>query len=275
MTQRSATVIAHAHDVGDVAGSLEGCPGRRRTTRSAVSRSPFAQDANPMSAVPAPRPTRSVVVARARVLDERGRWSSSLSPSSQREPGAVDRRSSVGSHASSCSLTATIPSAAGVVGPADRRPPSARHPASRASTPAGLGSGKPRSGVRRRTAPAASGPRSSGSASSHRRSSGLLPVPSHRRRGPARPGPPPARRRPPAIAWRIASARLAVAGVPAAGPPVQVRHRVGLLVEQPGLQHVGEEVVVAVPAAAGRRAGPGRGCARSSAASIARPPRGR
>ena len=44
--------------------------------------------------------------------------------------------------------------------------------------------------------------------------------------------------------------RLAVLLVPRARPPVQVRHLAGLLVEQPRLQHVGEELVVAIPPAA-------------------------
>ena len=39
----------------------------------------------------------------------------------------------------------------------------------------------------------------------------------------------------------------ALPGVPVAGPPVQLRDQVGVLAEQPGVQHVGEEVVVAVP----------------------------
>ncbi len=43
---------------------------------------------------------------------------------------------------------------------------------------------------------------------------------------------------------------LAVALEPRAGPPVQVRYLVGLLVEQARLQHVGEQMVVAVPLAA-------------------------
>ena len=43
---------------------------------------------------------------------------------------------------------------------------------------------------------------------------------------------------------------LTVLLVPLAGPPVQARHLTGLLVEQPRLQHVGEQVVVAVPLAA-------------------------
>ena len=40
-----------------------------------------------------------------------------------------------------------------------------------------------------------------------------------------------------------------VGGVPVAGPPVQVRHLVGVLGEQACVQHVGEQVVVAVPGA--------------------------
>ena len=44
--------------------------------------------------------------------------------------------------------------------------------------------------------------------------------------------------------------RLAAALVPRARPPVQVRHLAGLLVEQPRIQHVGEELVVAIPPAA-------------------------
>ena len=44
--------------------------------------------------------------------------------------------------------------------------------------------------------------------------------------------------------------RLAVLLVPRARPPVQVRHLAGLLVQQARLQHVGEEMVVAIPPAA-------------------------
>ena len=41
--------------------------------------------------------------------------------------------------------------------------------------------------------------------------------------------------------------RVAVPLVPVARPPVQLADPLGLLVEQPGPEHVGEEVVVAVP----------------------------
>ena len=44
--------------------------------------------------------------------------------------------------------------------------------------------------------------------------------------------------------------RFAVALVPRARPPVQVRDVVGLLVKQARAQHVGEEVVIAIPPAA-------------------------
>ena len=44
--------------------------------------------------------------------------------------------------------------------------------------------------------------------------------------------------------------RLAVLLVPRARPPVQIRNVVGLLVQQVRLQHVREELVVAVPLAA-------------------------
>ena len=44
--------------------------------------------------------------------------------------------------------------------------------------------------------------------------------------------------------------RLAVLLVPRAGPPVQLRHLAGLLVEQPRLQHIGKQPVVAIPPAA-------------------------
>ena len=43
---------------------------------------------------------------------------------------------------------------------------------------------------------------------------------------------------------------LAVLLVPFARPPVQVRHLAGLLVQQPRLQHVSEQMVVAIPPAA-------------------------
>ena len=43
---------------------------------------------------------------------------------------------------------------------------------------------------------------------------------------------------------------LAAALVPSAGPPVQLRHLAGLLIQQPRLQHVSEQMVVAIPAAA-------------------------
>ena len=45
----------------------------------------------------------------------------------------------------------------------------------------------------------------------------------------------------------MAAARVAVLLVPRAGPAVQLGRLAGELVEEPGLQHVGEEVVVAVP----------------------------
>ena len=44
--------------------------------------------------------------------------------------------------------------------------------------------------------------------------------------------------------------RLAVLLVPCARPPVQARHLAGLLVVQACLQHVGEQMVVAIPPAA-------------------------
>ena len=43
---------------------------------------------------------------------------------------------------------------------------------------------------------------------------------------------------------------LAVLLVPRARPPVQVRHLAGLLVEQPRMQHVSKQMVVAIPPAA-------------------------
>ena len=50
---------------------------------------------------------------------------------------------------------------------------------------------------------------------------------------------------------RVADRGFEVSGllVPAAGPPMQHRHVLGALGEEPGEQHVGEQVVVAVPAA--------------------------
>ena len=43
--------------------------------------------------------------------------------------------------------------------------------------------------------------------------------------------------------------RLAVLLIPLARPPVQIRNVVGLFVEQVRLQHIREELVVAVPLA--------------------------
>ena len=43
--------------------------------------------------------------------------------------------------------------------------------------------------------------------------------------------------------------RLAVLLIPRARPPVQIRNVVGLFVEQVRLQHIREELVVAVPLA--------------------------
>ena len=61
-------------------------------------------------------------------------------------------------------------------------------------------------------------------------------------------------RRPPEISGgqRVADGQgpLAVLLVPRARPPVQLRHLAGLLVEQPRLQHVSKQVVVAIPPAA-------------------------
>ena len=54
-----------------------------------------------------------------------------------------------------------------------------------------------------------------------------------------------------ARACRTASATRSVRGVPVARAPVQLRHQVGLLGEQARVQHVGEQVVVAVPGALG------------------------
>ena len=54
-------------------------------------------------------------------------------------------------------------------------------------------------------------------------------------------------------------------GVPVAGTPVQLGDVLGPLVEQARVQHVGEEVVVAVPAPRGRRAGTRNRLPRSSA----------
>ena len=53
-----------------------------------------------------------------------------------------------------------------------------------------------------------------------------------------------------ASAWPDGHGPLVLALVPGARPPVQVPHLVGPLVEQARLQHVGEEVVVAIPLAA-------------------------
>ena len=73
------------------------------------------------------------------------------------------------------------------------------------------------------------------------------------------------------IAWPMASARSPCVGVPLAGGTVQAGDPVGVLGSEPGAQRVGEQVVVAVPAGAGRRAGPGTGCpARGTPASAAR-----
>jgi hypothetical protein len=44
--------------------------------------------------------------------------------------------------------------------------------------------------------------------------------------------------------------RLAVVLVPSARPPVQVRHLAGLFVQQPRLQHICKQMVVAIPPAA-------------------------
>jgi hypothetical protein len=48
---------------------------------------------------------------------------------------------------------------------------------------------------------------------------------------------------------------LAVRLVPAAGPSVQLTNQLGILVVQARPEHIGEEVVVAVPAAVACRAG--------------------
>ena len=87
---------------------------------------------------------------------------------------------------------------------------------------------------------------------------GVLAVPLQLRRGELD-----ERRRPLGVpgGHRVANRlRPVVVGLaPVAGPPVELGDEVRRLVQQVGPQHVGEEVVVPVPAAGGRRAGRGRG----------------
>ena len=70
-------------------------------------------------------------------------------------------------------------------------------------------------------------------------------------------------------AWRTAASTWPASAYQSAGSPVQLGHVSGPLLEQVGLEHVAEQVVVAVPACGGRRAGRGRGSRRSNVSSIA------
>ena len=118
---------------------------------------------------------------------------------------------------------------------------------SRPSTPSISPLTRHRPGDTRRSARAAPGSARRGGASSHRRSVALLAVPASWPGSPARPGPRLARsRRPPARGGSPRRVRRPARTTrrPADGAPAT---QLGLLVEQARLEHVGEQVVVAIP----------------------------
>ena len=216
--------------------------------RCPASRSPPVQKASP-SSPDAPARTEVVVLRRPgrAPAGRAARWPAR----SPRARASAARYSSIppGRRRNSASSATIIPGPAGadphrgLPGPA-----SARRLRSRPSTPS--------SWPPARSAPAhptlSTGRTritSSGSARSQPWTVGLLPGPAHGGDGQLdQVG------RPPEIpgGQRVPDRRrlLAVALEPGARPPVQFRDLAGLLVQQVRLQHVGEQVVVAVPAAA-------------------------
>ena len=188
-----------------------------------------------------PRATRS---------SARRAWAivAATSPEHQGQAGAVDR-DRAGRRAELASSHDDHPAGGSRGLGRRRRPASARRPQaaprrrrprrSPAATPTyPMAEHRPDAGAARRGAPRASGaawpPGGAGACAgmaSSTRSAARVEVPAGQR-----------------VADRLGA--LAVLLVPVARPPVQVGHLVGLLVEQAGPQHVGEQVVVAVPLAA-------------------------
>ena len=176
--------------------------------------------------VPATSPSTSACPARWTATDAGSRRNSSSSTTTMpggRSPGPRPSADMASSHRSASRRRASTPS----ISPVDSSDPAY----------ALLSTGRTRSS-------------SSGSASSQRRSVRLLPAPLQRRAPPARPGPPRARspRRP--ARGRIASARSPFCSYHSLARRCRSGTTLGLLVEQARAQHVGEEVVVAVPPAA-------------------------
>ena len=189
-----------------------------------------------------------VLARRGRAPGGRGRWCRRRRRAAgPGRPGGW--RSPAGSVRNASSSTTTI--AAEPVAPPASRP---RCPAS-ARRPAG-GLRRPRSRPVTRMDPAypllstgLARMSSSGSASSHRRS--VASCRSRRIAGIASSTRSAARAKSsPAIAWRMASDAFAVLLVPLARPPVQLRRRrSGRSSQQARLEHVGEQMVIAIPLA--------------------------
>ena len=218
------------------------CPIRSKCTRhsaydvSAVSRSPEPQAASPVRAEAAPRDRWSSSSARSSA-----RCAKPTAPSTSPDISARPARwtaTSAGRRRNASWSTTTIPSA----GSSSHRwassssdvdavhGPGGQARATQARCRARAGPGAPRSGS------ISSQARSVGS----RRSLRITGISSSTRSAAAA-------KSSPAMACRIASTRSPFDLVPVTGQPMQLRRPAGLLVEQSCLQHVGEEVVVAVP----------------------------
>ena len=241
--------MAPAEHVGDVPGPLADSPCPRQYHRCAASRSPLAQYASPRSAAAAPRPRWSSSPTRS---SARRAWVTvpATSPRSQGLPGTVHGDRPPAERRNSSSSTTTISGGRARI----RRVTGRRVQPPLGVPQAGLDALELAAHQQRPAYPTLSTGRtrtsSSGSASSQPTQRGLLPAPGAvagtaeldqvRRSLEVLGGQ--------RVADRLG--RLAVLLVPRARPPVQVRHLVGLLVQQARLQHVGEEVVVAIPLAA-------------------------
>ena len=215
---------------------------RRRTS---VSRSPSAQQASPMSAVPAPSARRSSSSTQARAparVDDGG----FAVAQRQCQPGAVDRHP--GRQPAELLLVDHDHALGRGLGLPGHRPrPSARRPAAapRPRRPPRCPASSRRTRCR---APAGPGPRRP-AAPRARHAAGLLAVPPDHRQAPAPPGRRPARRPLRPCACRIASAGSPLSAYHRLARRCSSGHQLGRLVQQPRLQDVGEEVVVAVPPA--------------------------
>ena len=194
-----------------------------------------------MSAVAAPRASRS---SSSRSSSARRAWTMVAAPSPvrERQTGAVDRDPG----RQPAELLARSRRPCRPVAPS-----SERRRRRRASAPRPGGVPRPRpSGAQHGPAKAMHSTgrtrtTSSGSASSQLRSGASLSLRAHRGSASSTSAAAPSGS-PPAIAWRIASDGSPLSRT-TAGPAVQLRDQVRLLVEQSCVQDVGEEVVVAVP----------------------------